>query len=61
MKARVSVEAGSTFGWKYIVGDTGCSVGIDHYGASASGNFLMKEYGITAENVVAAAKESMSR
>ncbi|QJC21783.1 transketolase [Arcanobacterium buesumense] len=61
VKARVSVEAGSTFGWKYIVGDTGCSVGIDHYGASASGNFLMKEYGITAENVVAAAKESMSR
>ncbi|ADH92606.1 Transketolase [Arcanobacterium haemolyticum] len=61
VKARVSVEAGSTFGWKYIIGDAGVAVGIDHYGASASGNYLMKEYGMTAANVVAAAKQSLAQ
>ena len=60
VKARVSVEAGSTFGWAGIVGDAGRSVGINHYGASADGGFLLKEFGMTPENVVAAAKESIA-
>ncbi|MFP7707795.1 transketolase [Trueperella sp. LYQ141] len=59
VRARVSVEAGSTFGWKALVGDAGRCVGIDHFGESASGDLLMKKYGITAENVAAAAKESI--
>ncbi|QRV01374.1 transketolase [Arcanobacterium phocisimile] len=61
VKARVSVEAGSTFGWHSIIGDAGVAVGIDHYGASANGNFLLKEYGMNGENVAAAARESLSR
>nr|NLD40976.1 transketolase [Actinomycetales bacterium] len=60
VKARVSVEAGATFGWAQYVGDAGRSVGIDHFGESADGLLLLDSYGINAENVVAAAKDSIS-
>lgn len=59
VKARVSVEAGATFGWAGYVGDAGRSVGIDHFGASAAANLLFQEFGITTEAVVAAAHESI--
>jgi transketolase len=55
--ARVSVEAGSTFGWERYVGLKGKAVGVDRFGASAPINVLYKEFGISAENVVAKAKE----
>lgn len=55
--ARVSVEAGATFGWERYVGLKGKAVGVDRFGASAPANILYKEFGITAENVVAKAKE----
>ena len=61
MRARVSVEAGITPPWKIFVGDAGQSVGIDHYGASAAAEVLYKEFGITAEAVAAAAKESIAK
>ena len=54
--ARVSVEAGSTFGWMQWVGATGISIGINHFGASAPAETLFKEFGITAERVVAAVR-----
>ena len=58
--ARVSVEAGATLGgWKYI-GDHGRAIGVDHFGASADGALLFKEFGITADAVVSAAKESIA-
>ncbi|KAL8500383.1 hypothetical protein ACS0TY_020109 [Phlomoides rotata] len=55
--ARVSIEAGSTFGWHKIVGTKGKAIGIDHFGASAPAGKIYKEFGITVEAVVAAAKE----
>ena len=61
VKARVSVEAGLTSGWREFVGDSGVSVGIDHYGASADYKTLYKEFGITTEAVVEAAKKSMEK
>lgn len=61
MKARVSIEAGVTFPWHSIIGDAGESVGIDRYGESASGDTLMRKYGITAENVAAAAVRTLHR
>ncbi|HEX6453665.1 MAG TPA: transketolase [Trebonia sp.] len=61
MRARVSVEAGITEPWKALVGDAGESVGINHYGASAAGAVLYKEFGITAEAVAAAAKSSIAK
>jgi transketolase len=56
VSARVSIEAGSTFGWAKIVGSGGKSIGIDRFGASAPAGKIYKEYGITAEAVIAAAK-----
>ena len=35
VKARVSIEAGVTFGWERWVGPRGASVGVDRFGASA--------------------------
>jgi transketolase len=58
VKARVSVEAGLTMGWRKYVGDQGASIGIDHYGASADYATLYREFGITTEAVVAAAKKA---
>lgn len=55
--ARVSIEAGSTFGWEKIVGTKGKAIGIDRFGASAPASRIYKEYGITVEAVIEAAKE----
>ena len=57
--ARVSVEAGSVLSWRGIVGDRGRSIGIDHFGASADYKTLFQKFGITAEAVVEAARESI--
>jgi transketolase len=54
---RVSVEAGSSFGWHRWVGDRGTVIGIDRFGASGPGPTLFKQFGFTAENVVRAALE----
>jgi transketolase len=56
VRARVSVEAGSTFGWERYIGDKGASVGIDRFGASAPGDRILKELGITPENVASKAR-----
>ncbi len=60
VKARVSVEAGVRQGWREIVGDAGRSVSLEHYGASADYKKLYQEFGITAEAVAAAARESIA-
>ncbi len=57
VKARVSIEAGLTSGWREIVGDSGVSIGINQYGASADYKTLFKEFGITTENLVSTAKQ----
>ena len=56
VKARVSIEAGVTFGWSKWVGDGGASIGVDRFGASAPGEIVLREYGFTADHVVAVAK-----
>ncbi|KAF8045989.1 hypothetical protein N665_4147s0005 [Sinapis alba] len=56
VSARVSIEAASTFGWGKIVGGKGKSIGINSFGASAPAPLLYKEFGITIEAVVDAAK-----
>ncbi len=61
VKARVSVEAGLSLGWSKYVGGAGESVSIEHFGASADYKTLFREFGMTAENVVAAAKRSIKK
>jgi transketolase len=49
---RLAVEAGSPFGWERYVGFAGKIIGIDHFGASAPGERILKEFDFTIENVV---------
>jgi transketolase len=55
--ARLSLEAGSTLPWGRIVGHQGKALGIDRFGLSAPGDIAMRELGITADAVVAAARQ----
>jgi transketolase len=59
VKARVSVEMATTFGWDRYIGATGHSIGMHSFGASAPIKSLLKHFGFTVENVVAAAKEQI--
>ncbi|RXZ51751.1 transketolase [Agromyces binzhouensis] len=58
--ARVSVEAGLALSWYRYLGTRGRAVSIEHFGASADYKTLFREFGITPEHVVAAAKESLA-
>ena len=60
VKSKVSVEAGLSLGWSKYVGPFGKSVSIEHFGASADAKTLYREFGMTAEAVVAAARESLA-
>ena len=51
---RVSVEAGSTFGWNKWVGSTGKCIGIDSFGESAPYEELYDHFGITTEKIIEA-------
>ncbi|WP_367882116.1 transketolase-like TK C-terminal-containing protein [Rathayibacter oskolensis] len=59
VKARVSIEAGLSLGWQKYVGDAGRSVSIEHFGASADYKTLFREFGITTDAALTAAKESI--
>lgn len=48
---RVSVEAGSTFGWERLVGSDGLAIGIDRFGASAPHTVLADKFGFTPRSV----------
>jgi transketolase len=61
VKARVSVEAGVSQGWRDIVGSEGEIISIDHYGASADGAILFEQFGFTPDNVVTAAHTALER
>lgn len=55
--ARISIEAGVTFGWCRYVGDKGVAIGIDRFGASAPGHVVLDKLGINAAVVVERALE----
>lgn len=49
---RVAIEAASPFGWERYIGSEGTMIGIDHFGASAPGDYVLEQFGFTVENVV---------
>lgn len=57
VKKRVSVEAGSTFGWHKYVGSEGAVIGMDTFGASAPGPVVYEKFGFTVDNVVATSRK----
>ena len=48
---KISMEAGIIDGWEKYIGPNGLSIGINHFGASAPGKNLAKEFGFTADQV----------
>lgn len=59
VSARVSVEAGIAQPWWHLLGSHGRAVSLEHYGASADYKTLFTQFGITAEAVINAARESI--
>ncbi len=60
IRARVAIEAGVRNGWERYIGDKGEFVGMTTFGASAPADRAFKEFGITTENIVAAARRTLS-
>ena len=56
VRARLAVEAATSFGWHKYVGLDGDTLTIDHFGASAPADIVYREFGLTVENVVEKAK-----
>ena len=61
VRARVSVEAATSFGWQRWLGDQGESVSLDHFGASAPAERLFAEFGFTAAHVADTVRRVLSR
>jgi transketolase len=63
VRARVAVEAGSTFGWRRFVGlhGDGEVLGMRTFGASGKLSNLLEEFGLTVSSVVNAAKKVMKK
>lgn len=55
VKNRVSVEAGSGFGWERYTGNREKQVSLDHFGASAPAGTLYTKFGLTVEKIIEAA------
>ncbi|QYJ05893.1 transketolase [Qipengyuania flava] len=49
---RVSIEAGTTFGWERYTGEGGLTIGLDRFGASAPAGDLFAKFGFTADAIV---------
>jgi transketolase len=54
--ARLAVELGSPQGWQRYIGPRGDMLGIDHFGATAPADVLLREFGFSVDNVVRRAK-----
>ena len=61
VRARVVIEAGVAQPWHRFAGDLGEIISIEHFGASADHKTLFREFGFTAEAVVAAASRTLKR
>jgi transketolase len=61
VKVRVGVEAGIEMGWRKWLGEKGVFVGMSSFGASAPGKVCFQEFGITADNVAAAARDLLKK
>ena len=63
VRARVAVEAASTFGWSRYVGIDGTTMGIGQsdFGASAPIEALLREFGFAVERIVEAARDQVRK
>ena len=52
IKARVSIEAGSSMGWHKYTGTDGAVISVDRFGASAPYKTIFEKFGFTVEEAV---------
>lgn len=60
VKKRITVEAGSTFGWHKWAGDQGLALGIDQFGISAPYELVYDHFGLTGEKIAQKGREMLS-
>ena len=58
---RVSIEAGTTFGWERYTRAGGLRIGLDHFGASAPAEVLFEEFGFSVEAIVPKILEKLGK
>jgi transketolase len=61
VKARVSVEAASVFGWERYVGLQGAAIGMTTFGASAPAKDLFEKFGFTVDHVMEVARKVLGK
>jgi len=61
VRARLAMEAGSSFGWGKYVGLDGDIISIDTFGASGKAALVFEKFGITTDNVVARALKLLGK
>ena len=61
IKARLSVEAGVSQGWERWVGDSGESISVNGFGASAPYKIIFENYGFTVDNVIIRAHQILAK
>ncbi len=60
-KRRLVVEAGCSFGWERYAGSKGALITLDTFGASGAFKDLAKHFGFTTDNVLAKARELLTK
>ncbi len=58
---KISIEAGSIFGWEKYVGTNGFSLGLKSFGKSAPYKKIYEEFGLTSDNIVKLAKKMLNK
>lgn len=61
IRARVSIEAASSFGWERWIGDDGEAIALDRFGASAPGEVLFEQFGFTPDHAADAVRRVLAR
>ncbi len=61
VKARIAVEAGRSLGWERWVGEQGIVIAVDRFGASAPYQELFRQFGLTPEAVLRAARRLLAK
>ena len=57
---KISIEVGIAQGWRELIGDSGVTISLEHYGASADAKRLFKEFGFSVDNVVTQVKKAIA-
>ena len=58
---KISIEAGSIFGWEKYVGADGISLGVKSFGKSAPYKVLYEHFNLTSKNIVHLAKKMVGK